>query len=122
MVRGNGSYGYGFSRTPGAMLGALLVLFVLAGPVAAQEGPFKAVFGEGYDFLHKNGDTSISLSDRNVVQAERPFQTLFAESYAVTKAIGGQLVVTKPVTIPPTNAENLPFESLFGDGYGIVSR
>jgi hypothetical protein len=101
------------------ILGALAVLAVSVGPTAAQEGAFHALFGQGYDFPQKKGESSVPLPARNPVQEDGPFKTLFADNYAVIRAAGQPLVVTKPVA--DTDTKTSPFEALFGEGYHKIA-
>ena len=102
------------------ILAALAVVVISVGPAAAQEGAFHALF-EGYGFLQKNVESSVPLAAGNSVSEERPFQTLFADSYAVIRAAGQSLVVTKPVVIADTDTETSPFGALFGEGYHTIA-
>ena len=79
------------------ILAALAVVVISVGPAAAQEEAFHALFGEGYGFLQKKEESSVPLPARNPVQEDGPFKTLFADNYAVIRAAGQPLVVTKPV-------------------------
>jgi hypothetical protein len=106
-------------RKAGTILAALAVVVMSVGPVAAQEGAFHVLFGEGYGFLQKKVESSVPLAAGNPVSKERPFQTLFADSYAVIRAAGEPLAVTKPAVIAHT--ETSPFETLFGKGYDKIA-
>ena len=110
---------YARRKVGGIILGSLGILVMTVGPVAAQEGAFHALFGQGYDFLQKKGESSVPLPGRNPVQEDGPFKTLFADNYAVIRAAGQPLVVTKPVA--DTDTKTSPFEALFGEGYHKIA-
>ena len=81
-------YGKCARKAGNTILAALAVVVISVGPVAAQEGTFHALFSEGYGFLQKKVEGSVFLPAGNPVSEERPFQTLFADSYAVIRAAG----------------------------------
>jgi len=114
-------YGKCARKAGNTILAALAVVVISVGPVAAQEGTFHALFSEGYGFLQKKVEGSVFLPAGNPVSEERPFQTLFADSYAVIRAAGQQLVVTKPVATVNTDTETSPFGALFGRGYDKIA-
>jgi len=108
-------------KVGGIILGTLGILVMTVGSAIAQEGAFHALFGEGYGFLQKKVESAVPLAAGNPVSEERPFQTLFADSYAVIWAAGQPLVVTKPVVIADTDTETSPFGALFGEGYHKIA-
>ena len=114
-------YGKCARKAGDTILAALAVVVISVGPAAAQEGAFHALFGEGYSFLQKKVEGSVSLPAGNPVSEERPFQTLFADSYAVIRAAGQPLVITKPVATVNTDTETSPFGALFGEGYHKIT-
>ena len=103
-------------RRVGAVLRALVLSGVLVGPAAAQDGPFQAIFEEGYDFLHKQVGNSVEIPDGRTAQGESPSQALFADSYAVTRTPRAGLIVMEPEGIA-ANTDRSPFETMFGEGY-----
>jgi len=114
-------YGKCARKAGDTILAGLAVVVISVGPAAAQEGAFHALFDEGYGFLQKKVESSIPLAAGNPVSEERPFQTLFANSYAVIRAAGQPLVVTKRVVIANTDTETSPFRALFGKGYDKIA-
>jgi len=114
-------YGKCARKAGDTILAALAVVVISVGPAAAQEGTFHALFGEGYGFLQKKVEGSVSLPAGNPVSKERPLQTLFADSYAVIRTAGQPLVVTKPVVIADTDTKTSPFGALFGEGYHKIA-
>ena len=114
-------YGKYARKAGDTILAALAVVVISVGPAAAQEGAFHALFAEGYGFLQKKVESSIPLVAGNPVSEERPFQTLFADSYAVIRAAWQPLIVTKPVATGDTDRETSPFGALFGEGYDKIA-
>jgi len=104
------------------ILGGLAVLVLSVGPASADERPFQTLFGEGYDFLHKEGEVPAPVApDHAVVQGGQAFRTLFGEGYAVVRQTGQTVGKTEPVVEAETTTAKSSFEGLFGEGYDFVA-
>lgn len=103
------------------MLGGLAVLALSVGPASADERPFRTLFGEGYEFLHKKGEAPVPVvPDCAVVRDGQAFRTLFGEGYGVVRQAGQTVGKTEPV-IAETASEKSPFKALFGEGYDKIA-
>jgi hypothetical protein len=104
------------------MLGGLAVLALSVGPASADERPFRTLYGEGYEFLHKKGEAPVPVVPNHaVVRDGQAFRTLFGEAYGVVQQAGQPVGKTEPVMEAETTTEKSPFEELFREGYDFVA-